>query len=139
MNKQEFESILGRTVSETNYKMIEYVYTWHPAIDDKDEIAAIYNAGGIAVIKNMQETARLAENLHEEKVELQRKINKLREREELLESGDTTYELCRESVEQTYTLADSIADFSKGLIPLREKFGEETVERAADDLGLSFM
>ncbi len=140
MNKQEFESILGRTVSEEDYKVIEYVYTWHPAISNvngKDQMVAIYAAGGITVIKNMCETARFAMNIESEEEELRRKMNKLKKRRELLETGDITYELCREEVEQAYTLADSVKDYEKMLIPLQEKLGEEMVRQAAKDLELN--
>lgn len=34
MMKNEFEKLIGKTVSDEEYSTIEYVYTWHPAIAD---------------------------------------------------------------------------------------------------------
>lgn len=51
------------------YKVIEYVYTWHPAIDNvygKREIANLYYFGGMSVILNMVDTASEAEDLNDD-------------------------------------------------------------------------
>lgn len=55
MTKQEFESRLnGKTVTNKQYELIEYVYTYHPAISNivgKDQIAMLYDMFGMTVIK----------------------------------------------------------------------------------------
>lgn len=137
MNKQEFEEKLGRPVSGVDYEIIEYVYQWHPAIravGGKDQIVAIYNAGGMTVIRSMQETARIAMNLDKEKRELRQRMDKLEEREKWVMSGNITYELCREEANRVWALSDSLKDYERLLNPLRERFGEEIVERVVNDL-----
>lgn len=34
MMKAEFEEMIGKSVVDEEYKVIEAVYTWHPAIND---------------------------------------------------------------------------------------------------------
>ena len=70
------------------YKVIEYVYTWHPAIDNvygKRQIANLYYFGGMSVILNMVDTASEAEDLDDEYnhayarvVAVQREINEFK-------------------------------------------------------------
>lgn len=46
MMKEEFESRINGQVSNEDYDVIEYVYTWHPFIDPvkgKDQMASLYN------------------------------------------------------------------------------------------------
>ncbi|MBP5782424.1 MAG: hypothetical protein J6W04_02680 [Bacteroidales bacterium] len=66
MMKSEFEKIIGRTVPAEDYRVIDYVYTWHPAInnvDGKQQIADLYKIGGMAVIKGMVPATRRAEDI----------------------------------------------------------------------------
>ncbi len=70
------EEKLTCTISEENYKIIEEVYTWHPAISDtegKKEIATLYYIAGMGLIQNMQEEALTAKKarLHIQKLEEQ--------------------------------------------------------------------
>lgn len=41
MMKDEFEKLIGKTVSDCDYSIIEKVYTWHPSIHMKKDIARI--------------------------------------------------------------------------------------------------
>lgn len=55
MDKQEFlDRIKSKNIPTDNqYKDIEYVYTWHPSIDEvkgKDQIAKLWDIGGIRII-----------------------------------------------------------------------------------------
>ena len=45
MMKAEFEEMIGKSVVDEEYKVIEAVYTWHPAINDttgKDQMKTLY-------------------------------------------------------------------------------------------------
>ena len=45
MMKAEFETMTGKSVTDEEYKVIEAVYTWHPAINDttgKDQMKTLY-------------------------------------------------------------------------------------------------
>lgn len=63
------------------YQMIEYVYIWHPAIDNvtgKIQIAGIYLFGGYAAIKGMLKQAQICEAKQHEIDLLQDKIAELK-------------------------------------------------------------
>ena len=66
MMKQEFENLIGTTVSNEDYSTIEYVYTWYPTISEiegKDQIAKLYMDFGMPLIEDMVERAGKMENL----------------------------------------------------------------------------
>jgi len=74
MMKYEFEEKLNeiepikRTVSDADYKIIEYVYTFHPSIsetDGKRQVAQLYHEFGIRIFKDMTGTARRNEELED--------------------------------------------------------------------------
>lgn len=71
MTKQEFEVLLTgeKTVTDEQYKVIEYVYTYYPAISDitgKDQIALLYDVFGMTIIKDMYPRAHRADVLEKE-------------------------------------------------------------------------
>lgn len=81
MLKEEFETLIGSEVSPEDYKKIEFVYQWHPMIGNvggKQQIANIYLAGGMEVIKDMMYRARKHLEYELKYEELQQKINELR-------------------------------------------------------------
>jgi hypothetical protein len=56
MMKAEFEAMIGKSVTDEEYKVIEAVYTWHPAINDttgKDQMKTLYTQFGFGVIRGM--------------------------------------------------------------------------------------
>lgn len=56
MMKEEFESRIGAEISTDEYKIVETVYAWHPAIPNvggKDVIAQLYTIGGMALMADM--------------------------------------------------------------------------------------
>lgn len=69
MLKQEFTDLIGipcSDLSEEDYRVIELVYNYHPAIpniDGKNRIAKLYEIGGIGLIRDMEDTAQYAANL----------------------------------------------------------------------------
>ncbi len=82
MMKEEFEKILGKTVSDADYELIEYVYARHPAIDDvhgKKQIADIYNMpGGMMIILDMIPTAKKMGDLQDEMVAHLNEIDRIK-------------------------------------------------------------
>lgn len=90
MMKQEFESRVGTTVSESDYRIIETVYTFHPAIDNvtgKDQIATIYKTCGMRVIRDMLPTAECAQNLEREMSETRQQLIDLEAKYNALKYG----------------------------------------------------
>lgn len=68
MTKREFEERIHGHVSDRDYELIETVYTFHPVIKDsggKDQIAQIYLAGGMPVMRDMYPTAVKAKDKDE--------------------------------------------------------------------------
>lgn len=91
MNKQEFEQRINERITDNDYEIIEYIYTFHPSIDNelgKEQIATIYKIGGMRVIRDMVQTAKLAERIYNERRLLQHKLDQLKEIEKDLKSGE---------------------------------------------------
>ena len=62
MQKMEFEERVGQVVSDTEYKVIETVYQWHPSIQEtsgKEEVAGLYRGFGMAIFHDMLPRAEL--------------------------------------------------------------------------------
>ncbi len=85
------EEKLTCTISESDYKIIEEVYTWHPAISDtegKKEIAALYYIAGMGIITNMYPEANM--------------VNKARLRIQKLEEQLLKEEACISFIKEKY-------------------------------------
>ncbi len=77
MTKNEFEALIMDEVSDSEYETIEYVYTWHPAIDEvksKAQIARLYTDYGMTVIKDMLPRTRSMEALDRQLREAQKVV-----------------------------------------------------------------
>lgn len=138
MNKQEFEQRAGKTVSDRDYKVIELVYTWHPAISEtegKDQIAAIFNAGGMSVIQDMVETAEMAMGIDNERRKLEQKMNALKERADRLASGDKSFEKCRKDVERVFDSSETPEQLEKGMMKLRDSYDITDLQEVRKQLG----
>lgn len=91
MMKEEFEQRIGAPISDSDYKVIETVYTYHPVIDNvlgKDQIATIYKAGGMRIMRDMLPTAEHAKKLETEITQLRGMIAESERIYEALKSGD---------------------------------------------------
>lgn len=83
MNKQEFLDRIKSTNIPTfeQYEEIQYVYTWYPSIDEvtgKDQIAKLWDVGGIRLIRDMKATAEKAQALEHQIAIADAKVQKLR-------------------------------------------------------------
>lgn len=116
MMKQEFEALVGKTVPEAEYKVIEYVYTWHPSIKDtegKKQMEVLYSQFGMGIIKGMVPVAQKMEELDKEERELKRKMALIHERKEVISEGDMTLETAIDKVNELYMKAESEQLFEK--------------------------
>lgn len=139
MMKQEFEERLGREVSDSEYTEIEYVYTWHPAIsatDGKNQIAEIFKAGGLVVIRSMREAAEMAQDLDAELRHEMEKVRRIKQRIQKVKDGDTSLEKCVKEMDTAYDLAENPPMFAKMCDKMREKYGSENVSDAKAILGI---
>lgn len=83
MNRQEFlDRIKSKNIpTDKQYADIEYVYTWHPSIDEvegKDQIAKLWDIGGIRIIMDMKPTAEKAQALEHKIAIAEAQVQKLR-------------------------------------------------------------
>lgn len=107
MMKSEFEKLAGARVEDYDYQVIEYVYTWHPVIDNvkgKQQIADLYKIGGMAVIKGMVDIAKQSERIERLIQEHQHAIDEHKDamnalRSELLYLKDGDFRVNLDSVE----------------------------------------
>lgn len=91
MMKAEFEAMAGKSVTDEEYKVIEAVYTWHPAINDttgKDQMKTLYTQFGFGVIRGMLPVAEKMEKLDGERRELLAQLDTIKIREGLLAVQD---------------------------------------------------
>lgn len=88
MTKEEFKKAANiEEITEAEYKIVEYVYTWSPLISEtegKQQVALLYNTFGIAIFKDMTERAEKAEKIENEMRKARMEYERLRnEYEEL--------------------------------------------------------
>ena len=80
MMKQEFESLIGKQVSDKDYEVIDRLSTLLPntsAAEGKKQIAYVYNAGGMALISYVLETIDIMSSLKKELEEAVADLEKL--------------------------------------------------------------
>lgn len=68
MMKNEFEEMIGRSVTDEEYQLIEEVYMYHPAIrtaSGKEEVAELYKSFGIVIFYDMYPRAQKAKEIEE--------------------------------------------------------------------------
>lgn len=95
MMKHEFEEKLGKSVTESEYKDIEFVYTFHPSISNtegKTQIAKLYELGGNRLIKDMIPTARKAQLLDGKIMTANANLMELKRQLEMLANGEESEE-----------------------------------------------
>lgn len=77
MQKHEFESRINAEVSESEYRIIEYVYNYLPAMN-KDNIAMLYQMqNGMEIIRNLLPAAKEAEAIETKMLMVRNQINDL--------------------------------------------------------------
>ena len=95
MSKDEFIKLVGiewDDLSDNDYEVIEYVYSRHPAINSKEDIANIWNLpNGMMIIRDMVETATLYEMVERKYYKAMDALNKAREAMEDIKNGRMEY------------------------------------------------
>lgn len=73
--------------TDKEFDLIQFVYNYHPSIhpvNGKDQIAMLYSTFGMRIICDMQDTAKRAQELDDERMELKARLLGIeREEEEL--------------------------------------------------------
>ncbi len=100
MTREEFEAHVAKVLPEgktapeptdAEYKLIEYVYNFHPAIsetDGKEQIAELYVKFGMCLINDMKPRATLMEQKERELREAMAALNKVKEEIEKIRRGE---------------------------------------------------
>ena len=138
MQKQEFEQLIQTTIPDEEYRIIEKVYVWHPAISNmegKSQIADLYRDYGMAIIKNMEETADTMIELDRQEQDIRKQPEGIRERKVRVAAGNLSYERARSAVEKAFNVSGAEADFRDRMNFLKTIFGSETVVEVEKDLG----
>ena len=92
LNKvHELDAEKGSYICQNDYSIIEYVYTWHPAIDaikGKEQIAYLYVNFGMRLIKDMVDTATKMEKAENKLMKAKTEYENARMAYESLKSGN---------------------------------------------------
>ena len=137
MMKHEFEERVGGEISDQNYEIIETVYTWHPVINEvggKDQIAALYETGGMPLIKSMLEAANIMMDLDKERRQAMRRMEEIRRRIETVVSGDLTAEQCRRDAVEMFDKSNSPEEWGYARMFLATKYGEELASEIIEEV-----
>lgn len=89
--KSEFEQRINRSISDSDYRIVDTVYTWHPSIDSnkgKDQLAYLYDNYGMRIIKDMLPTAEKAKDLLKRIEKLNAEVKQLRSEYSELENAE---------------------------------------------------
>ena len=131
MMKHEFEERVGGEISDRNYKIIETVYTWHPAINEvggKDQIATLYETGGMPLIKSMLEAANIMME------QARRRLEKINSRIKVVVGGDLTEEQCRRDAVEMFDKSNSPEEWGYARMFLATKYGEELASEIIEEV-----
>lgn len=140
MMKQEFENLIGKEVSDKDYEVIDRVYTFHPAISEtegKKQIADIYNAGGMAVIRGMLEAADIMNNLEKELEEARAALEKVVRRIQNVKDNGIEYEQCRKDLLSTFDRSNSLEEWNFARKLIADRYGSKRVEQLTEELKLN--
>lgn len=77
-------------ISEKDYKLIEYVYTWHPCVgatQGKEQVARLYHDFGMRIFADMLDTARRNQFLDEDIQRTRNHLSELLDEAEELRKG----------------------------------------------------
>ena len=137
MTKQEFEERVGAEISDSEYKVIETVYTWHPAISEvggKDQIATLYKTGGMPLIKSMLEAASIMMDLEKERQQAMRRLEEILKRIKAVTAGDLTEEQCRKDANRMFEKSETPDEWGYARAFLATKYGEELASEIIEEV-----
>ena len=91
MQKQEFEALAGKEVPDRDYRVIEYVYQFHPLISEtsgKEEVAELWKSFGTPIFYDMLPRARAADRLESQIRSVRVQLEALQEQYRRLKDGE---------------------------------------------------
>lgn len=139
MTKKEFEERVGVVVSSKDYRIIEQVYTYHPAISEtggKHEIATLYETGGMPLIKSMVEAAKIMEGLEKERDQARATLERVNARIAQVANGYLEEERCRKDAESLFVKSENPKEWELARAFLISKYGVSIAEKIAEEVAI---
>lgn len=90
MIKEEFRDLVGMEVSDEDYRIIETVYQFHPAVSEvsgKEEVAELYKSFGLSVFCDMLPRAERNRELEMQLRRAQAEADRIKQEMEKLHQG----------------------------------------------------
>ena len=95
MLRSEFDllSKSSKRPNDEEYKLIEFVYNWHPCNFSKENVAAFYDAYGMTLFYDMEERSRAAMEKDLKIRDINQQISRLRDLRDELVNNKLDYRL----------------------------------------------
>lgn len=95
MLRSEFDTLSKNTrrPDDEEYKLIEFVYNWHPCNFSKENVAAFYDAYGMTLFYDMEARAKAAMERDLRIRDIENEINRLKNLKYVLENNKLEYRL----------------------------------------------
>ena len=95
MLRSEFDTLSKNTKrpDDEEYKLIEFVYNWHPCNFSKENVAAFYDAYGMTLFYDMEARAKAAMERDLKIRDVENEINRLKNLKYVLVNNKLDYRL----------------------------------------------
>lgn len=95
MLRSEFDTLSksSKRPDDEEYKLIEFVYNWHPCNFSKENIAAFYDAYGMTLFYDMEDRAKAAMERDLKIRDIEQQIKRLMDLKDLLVHNKLDYRL----------------------------------------------
>ena len=95
MLRSEFDTLSKNTrrPDDEEYKLIEFVYNWHPCNFSKENVAAFYDAYGMTLFYDMEARAKAAMERDLKIRDIENEINRLKNLKYVLVNNKLDYRL----------------------------------------------
>ena len=95
MLRSEFDTLSksSKRPDDEEYKLIEFVYNWHPCNFSKENVAAFYDAYGMTLFYDMEARAKAAMERDLKIRDVENEINRLKNLKYLLVNNKLDYRL----------------------------------------------
>lgn len=95
MLRSEFDilSKSSKSPDDEEYKLIEFVYNWHPCNFSKENVAAFYDAYGMTLFYDMEERSRAAMERDLKIRDIEQQIKRLTDLKDVLIHNKLDYRL----------------------------------------------
>ena len=95
MLRSEFDTLSksSKRPDDEEYKLIEFVYNWHPCNFSKENVAAFYDAYGMTLFYDMEDRSRAAMERDLKIREIEQEIKRLMDLKDVLVHNKLDYRL----------------------------------------------